>query len=32
MLYYNQINVSEGIGINKNKDSHKCRVCCYKLY
>ena len=29
MLYYNEIDVSEGIGINKSSKSKECVVCHY---
>ena len=29
MLYYNKINVSEGIDINKSNESKECIICHY---
>ena len=29
MLYYNKINVSEGIDINKSNESKECMICHY---
>ena len=29
MLYYDRINVSEGIGVNKTCESRKCDICHY---
>ena len=29
MLYYDKIDVSEGIDVNKTNKSKKCIICCY---
>ena len=29
MLYYDRINVSEGIDVNKTSESKKCDICHY---
>ena len=29
MLYYDRINVSEGIDVNLTSASEKCSICCY---
>ena len=29
MLYYNRIDVSEGIDVNKTRESKKCDICRY---
>ena len=29
MLYFDRINVSEGIGVNKTSTSNKCDICHY---
>ena len=29
MWYYDRIDVSEGIDVNKTRESKECNVCCY---
>ena len=29
MLYFNRIDVSEGIGVNKTSESKECNICHY---
>ena len=29
MLYYDIIDVSEGIDVNKTSESKECDICCY---
>ena len=29
ILYYDRIEASEGIHINKKSESKKCKICCY---
>ena len=29
VLYYDRIEASEGIHINKKSESKKCKICCY---
>ena len=29
MLYYDRINVSKGIDVNKTSESNKCNICHY---
>ena len=32
MLYYDRIDVSEGIGVNKTSESKKCDICHYQYF
>ena len=32
MLYYNRIDVSEGINVNKASESKECDICQYCLF
>ena len=32
MLYYDRIDVSKGIGVNKTSESKKCEICHYSYF